>query len=57
MEEGVEGVSLGDSGAGSPCQELWESSTDSNKLGGASAGPWTGGSGVQASLLPSVAQP
>lgn len=46
MEEGVEGVSFGNSGAGSPCQELWESSTDRNKLGGALAGLWMGGSGV-----------
>lgn len=46
MEQGVEGVSFGDSGAGSSCQNLWESSTNRNMLGGASAGPWMGGSGV-----------
>lgn len=40
MEEGAEGVSFGDSGAGSPCQELRESSTNRNNPGGASAGPW-----------------
>lgn len=57
MEEGVEGVSFGDSGVGSPCQELWESSTDRNKVGGALAGPWVGGSEVRASPLPSAARP
>lgn len=57
MEEGVEGVSFGNSGAGSPRQELRESSTDHNKLEGASAGRWMGGSGVRASPLPFTAQP
>lgn len=38
-----EGVSFGDSGAGSPCQELRESSGSRNKLGEASAEPWMGG--------------
>lgn len=43
MEEGVEGASFGNSGAGSPCQELRESFTNRKKLGGATAGPWMGG--------------
>lgn len=57
MEEGVEGVSFGDSGAGSPCQELRESSTIRNKVGGASARPWMSGLGVRASPLPLAAWP
>lgn len=43
MEEGVEGTALGDSGVGSPCQELQESSVNPNEAGGALAGTWMSG--------------
>lgn len=39
MEKGV-GVSLGYSGARSPCQERWESSTDCNEPWDAAALGW-----------------
>lgn len=50
MEKGV-GVSLGYSGARSPCQELWESSTDCNEPWDAAALGWVTAPEPQCGLM------